>query len=365
MKTILMTGVTGFVGSALAASLLARKNRVVALSRNDPHGTRTLHAVKDACSGFNIPTSTLDASLLVVRSIDFENLGEFAKDPLIAEVDEVWHVAAEMSYSNAKFVASFHQNLTVTSELHQLLNDHGPHCKRFFYVSTAFTAGFSNEVVEEKIHTDPHFVNVYQASKWATETCLYVRGHETKLPVTIFRPSIVIGHEITGWYGHKSFGMYSIVQALLQAKITGHDEVTINAARHIKNNFIPIDYVIDYALRLSERESSGEFEIYNVVASECLTSDQVLEIIGEVIGIKLNFGKPRTNFDAAFQRAAQDNLKFANTQWVFINQNLAATLGAGFIPSRVNAKILTHLIQIYAEDQERKAAVRQQALGAS
>ena len=38
MKTILLTGGTGFVGSALAAELLSRGHSVLALSRNDPDG---------------------------------------------------------------------------------------------------------------------------------------------------------------------------------------------------------------------------------------------------------------------------------------------------------------------------------------
>ena len=48
MKTVLVTGVTGFVGSALAAGFIKNGIKVVAISRNDNSGWRTLKAIEEA-----------------------------------------------------------------------------------------------------------------------------------------------------------------------------------------------------------------------------------------------------------------------------------------------------------------------------
>ena len=58
MATVLITGCTGFVGSAIAATLLGAGFRVLALSRNDADGERTRAAVREAAAGFGRRTET-------------------------------------------------------------------------------------------------------------------------------------------------------------------------------------------------------------------------------------------------------------------------------------------------------------------
>ena len=45
---VLLTGATGFVGSALAAGFLAKSIPVLVLSRNDPGGVRTATPILEA-----------------------------------------------------------------------------------------------------------------------------------------------------------------------------------------------------------------------------------------------------------------------------------------------------------------------------
>jgi nucleoside-diphosphate-sugar epimerase len=61
MKTVLITGVTGYIGGALAAGFLARGHRVIALARNDARGVRAKSSVVASAAGFG---NELAASLM-------------------------------------------------------------------------------------------------------------------------------------------------------------------------------------------------------------------------------------------------------------------------------------------------------------
>src|SRR5687767_6736930 len=99
MHEVLITGATGFVGGALAATLLARGARVTALSRNDPDGMRTVNAVVDAAQGCGLDISGTLSNRLNVINTDLAKGGEELGSAELRGVTEVWHLAAEMSYS--------------------------------------------------------------------------------------------------------------------------------------------------------------------------------------------------------------------------------------------------------------------------
>src|SRR6185369_13813371 len=95
VKSILITGVTGYVGGALAARLLARGHAVVALARNDADGERSRRSVRRAAAGFGDELGAQDLARLRVLSGEVASL----PDDVLAGLDAVWHCAAEMSFA--------------------------------------------------------------------------------------------------------------------------------------------------------------------------------------------------------------------------------------------------------------------------
>lgn len=69
--------------------------------------------------------------------------------------------------------------------------------QRFAYISTAYVSGFREDIIYEN---DPLpaalFANSYERAKPEAET--QVRTHMAFLPISIFRPSIIIGDSKTG-----------------------------------------------------------------------------------------------------------------------------------------------------------------------
>ena len=97
-----ITGVTGFVGSAMDCQFLKDGHEITAISRNDPHAQRTKAAIRDAWLGFGFAMKDLDESFIRVVSIDFNNPQSIGKE-IVSSLDVFWHVAAEMSYSSKSF----------------------------------------------------------------------------------------------------------------------------------------------------------------------------------------------------------------------------------------------------------------------
>ena len=68
-----ITGVTGFVESN-RVSIIKVRHSILAVSRNDKSGERSISSIKDAWLGFKYSEQDFDESLIEVISIDFENL---------------------------------------------------------------------------------------------------------------------------------------------------------------------------------------------------------------------------------------------------------------------------------------------------
>ena len=130
----IVTGVTGFVGSALVAQALSQGIPVAALSRDDGDGQRTREAVRRAVQGMELTDRT---DLLKVYSFDEAGLRAAVDDIGDGHETSFWHCAAEMTYSYRKMRKSLEFNVSRGLELLGLC--HGLGVARFYYFSTAFT----------------------------------------------------------------------------------------------------------------------------------------------------------------------------------------------------------------------------------
>lgn len=101
MKTISMTGVTGFLGASLATRLLHSGWRVIALSRRDFDEARTRGAIQEALNGFNMMLPDSHWANLVVIDPAHRPLHTCLEDPRVGESDVFWHGAAERPSSTA------------------------------------------------------------------------------------------------------------------------------------------------------------------------------------------------------------------------------------------------------------------------
>jgi nucleoside-diphosphate-sugar epimerase len=127
-------------------------------------------------------------------------------------ITEIWHLAANLSFNALLRDEVLRCNLGGT---HALLEKARtcPHLHRFYYVSTAFVHGNSNDTIKEDGLYPPGniaFLNSYEESKYRAE----VQVRDSGLAYTIFRPAIIMGHSETGEASSMVtyFGFYNALQ---------------------------------------------------------------------------------------------------------------------------------------------------------
>jgi long-chain acyl-CoA synthetase len=276
--TLLLTGATGLVGmELLARELRAPDRRVVALIRADDaaHATRRLHETLLSVFGRVEPY----AQRVTAIAGDLERPGMGIEDArALDEVTEIIHGAASVSFelslerSRAINVEGTRRMLELAARL--------PALRRFTYVSTAYVAGEHRGTFgEDDFAVGQRFRNPYEQSKFEAERL--VRSHADRLPVTIVRPSIIVGDRHSGWTAS-----FNVLYWPLRALSRGAYPI-LPARRAAPVDVVSVDYVADAicALHALPEAAGGTYH---------LTASAVASSIGELLDLALaRFGQRR------------------------------------------------------------------------
>jgi long-chain acyl-CoA synthetase len=270
--TLLLTGATGFVGMELLARLVSGRGSstqpVVALIRadDDAHATRRLHATLRSVFGAVAPYAAR------VRAVagDLERPG-LGIDPALADsVTDIVHGAASVSFelaldrSRAVNVEGTRRVLAFAARCRRL--------RRLTYVSTAYVAGEHRGVFgEDDYDLGQRFRNPYEQSKFEAEGLVRAAA-AAGLPVTIARPSIVVGDSHSGWTAS-----FNVLYWPLRALAKGAYPM-LPARRAAPVDVVSVDYVAD-AICALHRMPAAAGGTFHLTASEHACS------IGELLDL--------------------------------------------------------------------------------
>lgn len=317
---MLITGATGFLGSALASEFLRAGYLVTAVSRNDPEGMRTRTAIESARSGFELPPlgESEFMRLRVIQTPDdrFEESGWIDR---LEPIDQVWHVAAEMSYAAHSLGDSFATNVGNTVRLYRACARRATAPTRFHYVSTAYVAGQPGRRVQEEMHIAPSISNSYQVSKWAAEHALEAAQSRDGVPVSIIRPTIVVGHRRTGWTRRNGFGFYMFLEGLMHLPRTGQ-LMHMDLLTAPRPDLISIDDLIEDALLLASRpgHSGQDFEVLHFSGGLGLSTGELMQLWSHATGVDTVPGVPQSQDERRLDRLIGPNKRFARSEWEFV-----------------------------------------------
>ena len=261
--TLLLTGATGLVGMQILARYLQRtERRVCALVRADGWEQAAERVEATLTTLFGRRHGYSERVLGVPADIEAAALGLEAqdRDRLAAAVSEVIHCAASVSFS-LPLERSREINVDGTRrmlELADLCRRRGG-LRRFSYVSTAYVAGtHDGEFNEDQLDVGQGFRNPYERSKFEAEQL--VRSYRGRLPIQVFRPSIIVGERATGWTVS-----FNVLYAPLKAFARGA-YVALPGRRSAPVDVVPVDYVADAVFELANRPADGAEDTYHLVA---------------------------------------------------------------------------------------------------
>jgi thioester reductase-like protein len=251
MSVVLVTGFPGFLCSALLPRLLARRTHARALAVvQTRHLALARRRVEEIEAEHAHTRGRID---LVEGDITLPGLG-LAKVPHdeLDSVTEVWHLAAVYDLAVAPGIAR-RVNVDGTAHVLEFCRSR-PHLDRLHYVSTCYVSGrFDGVFAEDDLDRGQPFRNHYESTKFDAEM-LVRKAMADGLPVTIYRPGIVVGDASTG-QTQKYDGPYFLATFLrrqppvaLVPKLGPPDQVRVC--------LVPRDFVVDAMDTLSSSEIS-------------------------------------------------------------------------------------------------------------
>jgi nucleoside-diphosphate-sugar epimerase len=157
--------------------------------------------------------------------------------------------------------------------------------RRLSYISTAYVAGeHVGRFSEEDLDVGQRFRNPYEQSKFEAEQI--VSRWRPRLPITVLRPSIIVGERDSGWTAS-----FNVIYWPLRAFARGA-YVALPARRDAPVDVVPVDYVADAIFALSQAPEA-EGTTYHLTAGAAASS------VGELVELATErFDRPAPRFIA-------------------------------------------------------------------
>ncbi len=261
----IMTGATGFLGSNFLLRLLQRGEEVVAVARGADASARVRGALELAAASYSESLERSDGGGLTVVAGDICEPRCGIDDNTIRRLtrrgcDEFWHFAASLHFEDRRRELIWRHNVMGTEHALRLATDLG--CRRFVYVSTAYTAGTAAGDVREELHdVRGPFNNAYEESKALAEQTVHAHCTERGSEYAILRPSIVIGPSRTLRPGGSDTGLYGLIREVHAMRKPLREiarPLVVEAETETPLNLVPVDWVVDDILTLIDTDFGGQ-----------------------------------------------------------------------------------------------------------
>jgi len=273
-RKIFLTGFPGFIAERLVREL-AQSDVIFFLLVQSQFTEKASNAITKMSKLTQVEPTNFE---IIQGDITLKDLGisPTQLDRLISEVTEVFHLAAIYDLAVPRKLG-YKVNVEGTKNVNEFV------CKlrnltRYNYVSTCYVAGKREGVIlETELHHEAGFRNFYEETKYLAE--VEVDKLKPNVPLTIFRPSVVVGDSKTGETA-KYDGIYYVIHyyrkfpSLLRFFNVGNPDVRLN--------IVPVDFVVKSMAKLSKDESAIGKTLALADPSP-LTTEEICEAIIQAI----------------------------------------------------------------------------------
>jgi thioester reductase-like protein len=281
VTTTFVTGYPGFIGKRL----------VKFLAEADPKGKIYLLVqpkfVREA-QGYVHRLKGAPVELLTGDIVDMHlGLAGDEYQRLTKEVNQIFHLAA-ISYLGMPREVARKVNVEGTRNVLELARDCA-HLERFNHFSTCYVSGDRVGVIaEDELDVGQSFRNAYEETKFEAEKL--VQKAAATLPITVYRPSTVVGDSATGeidrFDGPYYLGMLLVLSPLVvPLPLPGNGVAPLNV--------VPVDFVVKAVWHLSRDPRAVGLTVH-LVDPNPMSARRVYELIAERSNKKL----PRFNVSA-------------------------------------------------------------------
>jgi nucleoside-diphosphate-sugar epimerase len=277
-ETIFLTGFPGFIAGRLVERLATGETQFFLLVQRQ-FVEKAMREIEEIALETGVP---LENFALVEGDVTLENLGIAEGDLKIvrSETTDVYHLAAVYDLAVSKdlaYLVNLEGTRNVNGFVKSLLN-----LRRYNYVSTCYVAGKrKGEILETELEHNAGFRNFYEETKYLAE--LEVEGLKEDFPVTIYRPSVVVGDSETG-ETTKYDGIYYLI--LYLRKFPSLLRLINVGNRDVKLNLVPVDFVVEGIAALARDENAVGKTVALADPNPLTTAELFEAIVGTMTGKK-------------------------------------------------------------------------------
>jgi thioester reductase-like protein len=276
-----VTGYPGFIGKRLVAEIAQSdpRGRIYLLVQEKFVEEAQRYAAKLSGAPIEILTGDIVDMHLGLSGEEYQRLCD--------SVTDIFHLAA-ISYLGMPKETAWRVNVDGTRNVLELAKDCGK-LRRFNYFSTCYVSGDRVGVIaEDELDAGQSFRNAYEETKYQAEKV--VQRAMASLPITIYRPSSVVGDSRTGeidrFEGPYYLGILLVMSPLVMPlPLPGNGVAPLNV--------LPVDFAVEATLAIS-RDLRAVGRTFHLVDPNPMSARRVYELIAEKANKKL----PRFNFSA-------------------------------------------------------------------
>ena len=153
------------------------------------------------------------------------------------------------------------------------------HLRRLNHFSTAFVAGDRTGVImEDELEEQQSFRNAYEETKYEAERLMREAMH--LLPISVFRPAIIVGDSVTGEID-KMAGPYYIMNAIVL--MPSNVPILMPGKGDKPLNLVPIDFVCNAMHAISLRDDAAG-QTFHLCDPNPLSARKVFQSVAEHAG---------------------------------------------------------------------------------
>lgn len=285
---VLITGVAGFIGSALASQLLARGDHVVGIDNLNDYYEVSLKRNR---------LKNIAHDDFTFIELDIASREDISKLFQQHQFDAVMNLAAQagVRYSIENPAAYIDANLVGFGNILEACRQ--TQVGNLVYASSSSVYGANTIMPFSEKHNVDHPVSLYAATKKANEVMAHSYAHLYKLPCTGLRFFTVYGP-----WGRPDMALFKFAK-----NIVANKPIDVYNKGDMVRDFTYIDDIVDGIIRTldnpasanlnwdSERpdpsSSKAPFRIYNIGNSQPVKLMRYIEVLEEALGIKaqINF----------------------------------------------------------------------------
>ncbi|MCP4502024.1 MAG: SDR family oxidoreductase [Deltaproteobacteria bacterium] len=288
LRHVFLTGYPGFIGKSLAKRILIDRPRAkLTILVQEKFRSDAEAYVRE------LPDSQEKRVRILSGDVAKMDLGLSGPeiDELSEGVTHVYHLAA-LQYFGVSDEEAERVNVGGTRNMVMLAKEFTA-LKRFVHFSTCYVSGDRIGVItEDDLDEGQSFRNHYERTKFEAEKALQAAADQ--VPLTILRPSIVVGDSETGEIDRLD-GIYNMGLLVVTSPVSVPLPLPGDGVAPL--NVVPVDFVVKAAIALAEDESANG-KTFHLVDPNPLSSRKAYELIAaragkELSKVNINYGVAR------------------------------------------------------------------------